>query len=245
MTPRHPPRVRSLVGSGKEASPLPNLFLGFPVSRSKFAEVAGRPLGAALPFDDFYHQTLFESIDGFQQVITGTGDIIISQSSVELYVDAVINDRASIKKSPSTAIVALSWDKQRTFRVSLGFESNNDSTVNFWLSTGDILSASGFGLYVDLGKVYARTVNTFGTTDVEIADLGLSGYFQKYVLKIVFTPTVDCKFYLDGVLKATITTNLPTGTTDSNKIFQAIAKNLAATDTGSLYIYESDLFQKA
>ncbi len=224
---------------------MPNLFLGFPVSRAAFAEVAGRAAGAELPFTDYYHLTFFDSLDGIHQFTAGSATIILGYQIVQLAVTIAAGDSAYIRKFPSYPLVPLSWDKDRTFRTRIKITSDLDSTITVWICTGNINLFWGVGFYFNAGKLYARTKNTSGTTDVEIADLGTSGFAVTYDLKVVFTSAVNAKFYLDGVLVATITTNLPTGTTYADRLYYIRNSNNTGTDSGKLEFSQVDVYQKA
>jgi len=63
--------------------------------------------------------------------------------------------------------------------------------------------------------VYAHTSNAgVGHTEEAITGITLTNTLNTY--RIEFNPTVNCKFYVNGVLKTTITTNLPDGATPIN-----------------------------
>lgn len=68
------------------------------------------------------------------------------------------------------------------------------------------------GFTVDTsGNLYAKTSDGgVGHTETQIAGITLT---NMNTYRIVFNPGVDAKFYVNGVLKATITTNLPNGAT--------------------------------
>ncbi len=224
---------------------MPNLFLGFPVSRAAFAEVAGRVAGAALPFSDYYFRTFFDSLDGVHQFTAGSATILLSYQYVQLNVTASAGDSCYIRKYPLFPLVPMDWAKDRTFRTRVKITSDTNSTITVWICTGNINLFWGVGFYFNAGKLYARTKNNVSNTDVEIADLGTSGFAVTYDLKVVFTAGVDAKFYLDGVLVATITTNLPTGTTYADRLYYIRITNTPGTDAGKLEFSQVDLYQKA
>ena len=245
MTPRPHPRVRSWDGSGKGVNPLPNLFIGFPVSRAKFAEVAGRAPGIQLPFDDYYFTTFFDSLDGVHQQLQGSATIIMNYQLVQLLVTINNGDSAHIRKYPSYPLVPMDWAKKRTFRTRCKITSDVDSTISVWISTGNINLFYGVGFYFNAGRLYARTKNAGGTTDVEIANLGLAGFAVTYDLKVVFSPADNAEFYLDGSLVATITTNLPTGISYASRLYYIRISNYTGTDSGKLELSQVDVYQKA
>ena len=66
------------------------------------------------------------------------------------------------------------------------------------------------GFREDAGSLYARATNGTTSTYTEVL---ISGYTltnnNRY--RVEWTPSVDAKFYVNGQLEATITTNIPTG----------------------------------
>lgn len=91
-----------------------------------------------------------------------------------------------------------------------------DQTGSFGL-TG---SAPTFALAADsllfgfsAGNLYATSGNTTAGLVTQSTALDLSGVTltNKNIFRIEYTPGTDAKFYINGVLKATITTNLPNG----------------------------------
>jgi len=92
---------------------------------------------------------------------------------------------------------------------------NGNTLHNIWIrlsySVADPPSetAHHFGWKIINAALYAS--NADGTTQT-ITDTGvtLPSAEQRTRLKIVFTPGTDCKFYVNDILKATHTTNLPT-----------------------------------
>ncbi len=224
---------------------MPNLFLGFPVSRARFADVAGQAAAAQLPFDDFYYRTHFDSLDGIQQTLAGSGTVTNILTGITLAVTIASGDSVRLRKTPIDPIVPFSWDKKRTLQFRCNVTTVTDNTTRFWFSMGDIQSGRGFGLYLDDGKVYARTKGNSGTTDDQIEDLGAGAYTYRKTLKAVLTPGVDVKFYIDGVLVSTITTNLPSGTTESANILFLYVVNNFGTGSGNAKFSYFDAHQAA
>lgn len=122
----------------------------------------------------------------------------------------------------------IQWDSNKDIilEFNLSMSGNSGSEQAGWgLASGANLtnttydydyagaSAAMFTYNTD-GKLYAKTSNGGGTTnhtETEITGVTL-GAWNLY--RIVINPGVDVKFYVNGVLKATITTTLPTGTED-------------------------------
>ena len=66
-----------------------------------------------------------------------------------------------------------------------------------------------------------------------------------FEFEIIFTPGVDAKFYIDDVLKATITTNLPTGASFSSSVMTGLVTQAnAAGDIQYLRIGKTKMMQE-
>jgi hypothetical protein len=88
--------------------------------------------------------------------------------------------------------------------------------------------------YDTSGKLYGHTANAGGTTnhtETEITGITLS---SKNLYRIEFNPGVNVKFYVNGVLKATNTTNLPSGAVEINWGFGSA--NAVNTNTYIAYV---------
>ena len=83
------------------------------------------------------------------------------------------------------------------------------------------------GFKMDDRSLYA----TVGNGSAESTLLVQSGVPDRTELKLeaILTPGVECRFYVDGVDKGAITTNLPTGTGDVGYLFAASVYNLEAS----------------
>jgi len=63
------------------------------------------------------------------------------------------------------------------------------------------------GFFIEDGLIYGRCGNDGSHTDLTTG-ITLSTGLQRTRLRLVFNPTVDCKFYVNDVLKCTIDTTL-------------------------------------
>ena len=61
-------------------------------------------------------------------------------------------------------------------------------------------------------------------TDFTTLDCGVYSIATNYNLEAVFLPGVSVTYYVNGVSKGTITTNLPSGTSQANWLFDAEVK---------------------
>lgn len=208
-----------------------NLFLGFPVSKAKFAEVAGAVASAF----DFTKTILwfnsFDTLDGFDPTVAGTGTITFDFDRVTLSTGANALSSALIGKALENPIGPLTWAKKRNLKLRPYVLVANDATPVIQIFTGNVLAAGlGMGFIFERTKVRAFLRNAAG---IEYADLvtGLvCPWANTYTLEVIWTPGVKAEFYIDGVLKGTLTTRLPTGTTDANQLFAAKVESTDAAD---------------
>jgi len=97
---------------------------------------------------------------------------------------------------------------QAVCRSAVGLSTVGGTAVNFSSLTNTTESRICFAH--DSTNVYAICCNGVAISSVNI---GAYTDFQKYIYEIVWTPGVNVKFYINGALSATITTNIPTAAT--------------------------------
>jgi len=232
-----------------------NLFLGFPVPRAKIADMitgtappslhktqhqdggtdeldctglvgAG---GISLPLNDFYVDTMWESLDGWTASAGSNGEYGISGTCVSIASGPTAGGWAEIEKEITYPFPALSWSKKRQFLCSLQMQANTSHAGNIMIAMGGIVSGGQYvGFWMDTGKLYA--VYRYSSLHSQLVlDVSGAPYDITKTLKAIHTPGVDIKFYIDGVLVHTATTDLPTGTSKATKILEWLVDN-ANTD---------------
>lgn len=163
-------------------------------------------------FDKFREFIPWICLDGF--LFDGTAGYIIEPRGtyLQLSTNNTTNSYARIRtQDPWYNLLATGKVVTVEFPIVYLY-SNADQ--NIWLRMGTGTStppsetASHFGWKIIDGDLYAS--NADGTTQ-KIADttVNLTTGEQRTRLKMVFNPDVDCKFYVDDILKATHTINLP------------------------------------
>ncbi len=183
----------------------------------------------ALQGSDAYHNnsifwhTFFDSLDGFTVTGTNGGAVTLSASAVILGKDTTsLNGLASLIKTPLYPMTAYTWDKPRKFKARVNIACTDMNHTRAVFAIGNILTpvSTGrhFGFYLDETMGLVGTVAD-GTTQATTALMTLvSG--TTYLLEAILTPGGNVEFFVDGVSKGTISTNLPTGTTDSGQVFK-------------------------
>ena len=179
---------------------MPNTFQGFPTV-------------PRLPWDDFYFNTWFESLDGIGKGFQGDSEACLNGLAIRLWSGIILDSYYNVWKWPLAPSPVLSWDKKREFRTSVRFASFVDECAVGWVTSGycDIDHALGFK-YLN-GKLFAHTSNGSAETNVELVDFGAGPINVTCRLKLVYLPGLSCQFFVNDVLLATITTTLPAGLT--------------------------------
>lgn len=249
----------------------PNLFLGFPVSRAKIADIvlgSAPPTvhatqhedggsdeidttglvgagGISFPTDDIIFNTLFESIDGYKLAAVGSG--AVSQNNTGTLIDTGVtsSSRAGLAKSHAIYYPSATWDKNRSLSVQLNIYSENSSDGIFWINSGTFGNYEHIGFKIDAGKLYATVHDGTSGTEVLITDYGTGGFDINIHLKVHLTAGTNCKFYKDGVLESTITTNLPSGTTRALHLFNIDAQNESLSTQNYYYLTHLNFWQSA
>lgn len=230
-----------------------NLFLGFPVARAKIADMiagAAPPLehhsrhenggddevdctglegaGGGVDVTDedvIFYNTFLESLDGINTAVGGAGAINEMKTYVQLDTTNTQDSYAEIFKQCDHICAVASWAKARIIRATIQLTS-----LTTWGGTGHFFSGNftsniGFGFEMTGGKLYAISIDGANKHSVEIATLAGGGNNQKVCLKAVLDPGVNVKYYLAGVLEATITVNLPTGVTYAHRLWELKVAN--------------------
>lgn len=175
--------------------------------------------------DFLTYTTFFESLDGFSVsasgVTAGFGGMIMQTSTT-------INTERGLSSEPST--VAPDWSKDSGFQTFLRLSATTAQLIYFGLgnlSIGDG-TEEGYGFKILNGTLYAISTDSNGvsssSTTVDITgSLDLTAMHTYKAIK----HGDSISYYVDGIIKATITTNLPTGS-PAEVIFYSIKNTEAA-----------------
>jgi len=180
----------------------------------------------SLERNDFHWFTLFESIDGYAK--SPADHIICNPSSVDLTTVATTDSETRLQKLQISSNSTFTWDKNRKFKTLIRAVSSTQ--VLTYLVTGNNVSGLnnttrhlGFKIYS--GAIYATVGN--GTSETAV-DTGVIYNANNYILlEVKYIAGVSAKFYVGGILKATITTNLPSGTSNAVNILDVLLTTLA------------------
>ena len=211
--------------------------------------------GPPAPNDTMRNIQLFKGVFWFNNnwlppnmipcAVGGSGSLTWGNLYVYLKTGMSSGSYAFVGKGAEGLTGAYSWDKKRFFGLR----------VNLLALAGQILHlvsgyVSGFtqventGEHIGFKLVGANLYGTVGDGTNESTLLLLTlptGDF--HTLECVLEPEVECRFYVDGVDRGAIKTNLPNGTTYANAMVTASIANTVAAER-YFYLYESRTLQE-
>jgi len=172
------------------------------------------------------HNIIFESLDGFQVLTAETGSVSQCIYHVTVSTGPTWGGMGHIAKLFDRPTEAYSWNKKRTFHVTVAASISPDPGPWIYIGIGDPMAFDkGIAFYFFQDKIRGLS---FDGSDLETVDLitGLGpGYTFYGDLKFIHNPGENVKFYIDGILKGTATLYIPAGYIDEPTIFQAHASN--------------------
>lgn len=135
-----------------------------------------------------------------------------------------------------TANAIINFDKKPRFRYAAKFSP----TLNLYsyIGVGDwgTINQKIMGFEINDTQIRAFVAN--GGTTTFSADIGSGITLTNYNdYEIVWESSTSVKFYINGTLKATLTTNVPTGTTEAIYEF-----NVQSDDAVAHYAYIKDIY---
>jgi len=173
--------------------------------------------------DDKYYHGWFESIDGYTQLVSGTGNVALESGAVNLSTGETSSSYAKMYKEilyPTGS--SFTWDKDRIFRVGISINSN--TSVSAYIIAGEYPAQNAIGFRIVNDIIYGFTSNTAAKTEVTLLTFDTSGSWE---LEVRYTQN-KAEFYVNGVYKGQSTTNLPTGTDYASTVLNARVENLDA-----------------
>lgn len=187
----------------------------------------------------FWHMT-FESGDRYSTYTTGSGNVDFTSEDdfVKVKTGATILSAATLWKDVAYGREVLTWDKYRRIRTHMGFGAITNQSI--WFICGSTGTTRHIGFKVLDNVLYGTVANGSSESTLEIETLSAIGSRQ---LEIVFKPGVECRFYVEGVDKGAITTNLPSGTSKAATLMCVKISNTAAlekiTDVADWEFYQA------
>lgn len=195
--------------------------------------------------DATYLASLFESPDALALDSTGgtattdTGGLYLHLTSTTQY--DIVYARRRLQRTLRNA----AWTSgQRRFKTKVQF-SGNWTDRQAYITTGYAGAGSGenlnaFGFKIVAGSIYSyvHDDNGSGTTS---NDLSISVGTGERTLEAVLDAGGSVKFYVDGTLEDTITSNLPANENDANLVFNYVLDNYGINTTSFLKLQSGEV----
>lgn len=175
----------------------------------------------------------------------GTGTVEWNDYHVDLLTGGDVGSYAWVLKDCYGLSGQPSWDKKKYFGVYVYFQTI--ATQYIHLASGNISTPTGIddarrriGFKVNGAVLYGVAAKGTGESTLELATLAGSVFRR---LECIFIPGVECRFYVDGVDKGALDTNLPSGTLEAECLMVASIYNTEAA-AKSFKLFVSRTFQE-
>lgn len=192
--------------------------------------------------DYFQYRTHFESLDNFTATsvhTTNAGNVGLQDGGVIISnnVSPTGGDSMSLSKSRPTDS-RFDFVSDSRFRCTAAFVTNANQEISIVCG---VLSAHAYGFMLDDGALSGLAQTGSGSRS-KVTILSPIAVDTFYVLDARFFPEIGkVEYYIDGVLKGTITTNLPT----TNNTFLWVGKVLTDNTTQkAMQMWDVEVMQK-
>jgi hypothetical protein len=172
-------------------------------------------------------------------VVSGSGSISWSNQSLQLVTGATSGSYALVNKMAYGLSGGNSWGKTRYLGAYVYFTTYSAQYAHLVSGgvsspTSDTNTSGHIGFKLIGNSLYGTVAD--GTTEATLLLETLTAAGSRR-LECVLTPGVECRFYVNGADKGAITTNLPTGATNSQYMLYVSISNTEAVSK-NMYIYE-------
>lgn len=164
----------------------------------------------ALFYNKRYIYTAFDSIDGWTKYFVGTGTAGGFLGEMQLQTTAATNDLSDIHCEVAVEGEAVNFSKNPYFQTSVKFGYITNQ-VGFFINGG---TEDSFGFKVTDGTLVAVWYKTGTEYTSAITGITLTNW---NTYKAVYTSGSKIDFYVNDILKATATTNLPVATDSAER----------------------------
>jgi hypothetical protein len=197
----------------------------------------------------FEHFSNWTTADGtWQKYLGGTGSVTSNQPGVQLVAGTTVNDGAGlfwnglntndfrILDSTYTAVTVFEWECDLTANTQVGggklMFGGNGSVDS--INPTAVTKSLGFRWEAATSKWFSYCAD--GTTLNETNLTLVEPYTDQSNYTIRYTPGTNMKFYINGVLKATHTTNMPTNVS-SDSWGASVFKGASGTGNQTMRLY--------
>lgn len=201
------------------------------------------PPPTAIPY--IIRECFFESLDGLAVYKTGSGLVSMDIKKVNFTTGLTSGSIASIREAFEYAPFVLTWAKFRGFKARFRIDVQSDANSDLKVTSGNPSEPDRFfGFQFKNDGIYGVASNGSTKSSVPLEVGKTPGWTVTKLFEANFYPASKAQFFLDGVLKGEIYTNLPTGTTSADELFWIWLVNSVAKDH-LLYISYFKAWQEA
>jgi len=233
-------RVGDLNGFLDYSSSLFGIAAGEETKYFKYDPTNGLRIRGNFQRNDFRWFTLFEGIDGYSSVLNGG---TITTGGVGLFINSIDTSLEYIEmyKDVTQSFNTFSWDKSWKLRFS--YELTHTDWQYVWITIGGGTTGTTtntdrhFGIYIYGGNVRGSVGNGTSQSTLQLDTVDTN----PHSVEISYTPGSGAEFIYDGVSIGTISTNLPSGTSGANRIYDVIVDPIDDASRG-LYLYMWDVW---
>ena len=213
-------------------------------AQGKFVAQDAPSAGGDISFKDFHYYSTLPNLASLTNYNIGTATTEQLKYQVDLKTGTDASSRAELNKKVEYSNPDLVWTKKRKFATEINPYSYTSKYYQLYIGIG-FWSSDGLFFWIDDGvlKCFAiagstqttETIETLWTEAGEVVYLRLYCYFQ---------PGVSAQFYVNDVLKKTITTNLPSAATGNEDIMDIRLTNEAYAENKRLSISHWKFWQE-
>ncbi len=177
--------------------------VNIPISGDPF--FAGNLDVGFLTFSKHVIMTFFDSVDGWG---TENGVGYFGAGLVYAYVEGDLDNSGSIYLEGDISAGMFDFGRNPFFQIDFYSDYSDDHAIDIFCGKDIGVGPKFFGFRITDGVFFAINTNGIGETSTPIPDIIET---VPHRFKAIMTSGSKIEFYVDGQLKATHTTNLPTG----------------------------------
>ena len=247
-----------------------NQFIGFPVPRARIADmIAGSAPpkihhtnhetgggdevdctglagagGISLPLRDFWQDFRHMDTNLFYHAYTGSGSLVRSYQKLTLATGNTNPSTCICSHNITHPIVPLTWAKARNIITRSQYYMDDNATGIIRFFTGKLGNYNHMGFEASGSKLYGINGNSGGTTTTELASYSPGAVGGEILLEAILFPGNRVEFWADGALAGTSTTNIPTGTSRAELLFEWNCDNGSTTNQVEIMFNHAQFYQE-
>lgn len=171
---------------------------------------SGNVKASSLERNDFHWFTCFESLDGYTKVEGGT--ISLASSYLSIATSAGSGNNSEFQKFLPAGVGLFSWDKNRKMKMAVSFREVTSVTGYLIQGNYSAVTDRHYGFKLVNNTLYGTCAD--GTTQTTLSLRTVVATLM-YTLEAKFFAGDRIEYYVNGDLLGTITTNIPTGGSNS------------------------------